>query len=106
MYRLVLESLLGVSLHANRLRFAPSLPANWDGYSLRYRFRETTYAIAVRQVESADGAAASPVSVIVDGVAQAGDGVLLVDDRQEHRVDVHVVRASAIAREPAAGPGG
>jgi len=106
MYRLVLESLLGVSLHADRLRFAPCLPAHWDGYSLRYRFRETTYAIAVRQVESADGAAASPVGVIVDGVAQAGDGVLLVDDRQEHRVDVHVVRASAIAREPAAGPGG
>jgi cellobiose phosphorylase len=106
MYRLVLESLLGVSLHANRLRFAPCLPAHWDGYSLRYRFRETTYAIAVRQVESADGATASPVGVIVDGVVQAGDGVLLVDDRQEHRVDVHVVRASAIAREPAAGPGG
>jgi cellobiose phosphorylase len=41
MYRLVVESLLGLRLEAERLRFAPCLPSHWNGFTLRYRYRET-----------------------------------------------------------------
>src|SRR5437764_8733658 len=51
MYRLVVESLLGVQLEVDRLRFAPCLPLEWHQFSLRYRYHETYYHILVRRSE-------------------------------------------------------
>ena len=60
MYRLVVESLLGLNLEADRLRLAPCLPPEWNGFSVRYRYRETLYHIVVSRSESAgDGASGS-----------------------------------------------
>ena len=86
MYRLVLESVLGLKLEADRLRLAPCLPPEWSEFALHYRYRETYYHIAVRRSDEELDA----VSVIVDGIAQEGNFVVLADDRQEHRVDVRV----------------
>jgi cellobiose phosphorylase len=96
MYRLIVESLLGLSLADNRLRFTPCLPAQWTAFTMRYRYHATDYDIAVRQtVAGADagagaGAGASTTSVTVDGVAQPDASVHLVDDRAAHRVVVEV----------------
>ncbi len=49
MYRLIVESLLGVTLETDRLRVTPCLPADWTGFSMRYRYRGTQYDIVVRQ---------------------------------------------------------
>jgi cellobiose phosphorylase len=87
MYRLIVESLLGLSLADNRLRFTPCLPADWTAFSIRYRYHGTDYDIAVRQ---SGGAAASQITVTVDGVAQPDASVPLVDDRATHRVVVDV----------------
>ncbi|HEX2649366.1 MAG TPA: glucoamylase family protein [Burkholderiales bacterium] len=84
MYRLVVESLLGLRLTAGRLHFAPCLPAGWPGFELRYRYRETVYRITVRQNTDAG------VTVSVDGIVQADAVVPLVDDRQEHQISVSV----------------
>jgi cellobiose phosphorylase len=90
MYRLVVESLLGLRREGDRLRFAPCLPPHWSTFALRYRYLETIYCIAVERRPAADGRPPAGVRVAVDGVLQNADGVLLVDDRQEHRVEVHV----------------
>ena len=42
MYRLVVESLLGLNLEVDRLRFAPCLPPEWNELALHYRYRETS----------------------------------------------------------------
>nr|WP_171096562.1 glycoside hydrolase family 94 protein [Usitatibacter rugosus] len=89
MYRLLLESLLGLAREKDRLRFAPCLPAQWSGFELRYAFGTTTYDIEVRQVLAAPGEAGG-VSVVLDGAAQQGDFVPLVDDQQEHRAVITV----------------
>ncbi|MBI5017592.1 MAG: cyclic beta 1-2 glucan synthetase [Deltaproteobacteria bacterium] len=83
-YRLVLESLLGVRLEADRLVFAPCVPASWDGFTVHYRYRETVYHISVRQIDTP-----SP-RVTLDGVEQPGPAIPLVDDRREHWVEVTV----------------
>jgi hypothetical protein len=45
--------------------------------------------------------------VLVDGVAQDGDFMLLAEDQQEHRVDVHVAELIVYASVPTApGHGG
>jgi cyclic beta-1,2-glucan glucanotransferase len=90
MYRLVLESLLGLKLEVDRLRFAPCLPPEWTRFALRYRYRETYYDIAVRRTDMEGDEELDAVTVTVDGVAQEGDFVCLADDRQEHRVDVRI----------------
>jgi cellobiose phosphorylase len=96
MYRLVVESLLGIKLEVNRLRFAPCLPAEWNQFTLRYRYRETYYRIAVRRTEVQDNEEIDTPSVTVDGVAQEGDFVLLADDRHEHHVEVRVTSRSSV----------
>jgi len=86
MYRLITESLLGLRVTAERMRFPPCLPADWQEFRLRYRFRQTTYRISVRQFAGAG--AGADVSVSVDGVLQPEPEIQLRDDRQEHQVEV------------------
>jgi cellobiose phosphorylase len=86
MYRLIVESLLGLRLEVDKLRVAPCLPADWKGFTLHYRYRETVYHISVLQTRAENG----EMSVTVDGVERHDEVIPLVDDRQEHTVEVHV----------------
>jgi cellobiose phosphorylase len=89
MYRLIVESLLGLKVDAERLRFAPCLPADWETFKLHYRYRETVYHISVFQMHVAD----DEIHVTMDGVEQQDDFIPLVDDRKEHAVVVRIHRA-------------
>jgi len=91
MYRLIVESLLGLRLEAGRLRFAPCLPADWKGFTVHYRYRETVYHVAVLQAVRGDGG----MGVTLDGVEQDDKAIPLVDDRQEHSVAVSVSTAGS-----------
>ncbi|PYS03493.1 MAG: cyclic beta 1-2 glucan synthetase [Acidobacteria bacterium] len=84
MYRLIMESLLGLRLEVDKLYFAPHFPSTWDSFVVHYRCRETVYHIMVRCARHGQTA----TSVTLDGVMQHGTFVALVDDRTEHRVEV------------------
>ncbi|MGC9195439.1 MAG: GH36-type glycosyl hydrolase domain-containing protein [Syntrophobacteraceae bacterium] len=84
LYRLIVESLLGLELKGDTLRFTPCLPADWKEYKIHYRYRETVYHIAVGQPHAGSG----EMNVTVDGVKQQNKIVLLVDDHREHTVEV------------------
>jgi cellobiose phosphorylase len=86
MYRLILESLLGVKLEAGKLRVAPCIPGDWQQYKVHYRFGEAVYHIAVSQTHGGN----SGLSVTVDGVEQSDLAVTLIDDHREHEVDIRV----------------
>jgi cyclic beta-1,2-glucan synthetase len=88
MYRLVVESLLGLRLEKDKLALNPCLPADWDGFILHYRFHETTYHINVRQKQESEK---ESMTITMDGVLQQEKTIDLVDDGQEHTVDVEVV---------------
>jgi cellobiose phosphorylase len=96
LYRLMLETLLGLRLEEGTLKFKPCLPADWKEYEIHYRYRETTYHISVvqrtdgKRDEEQDAEAAIDPVVTVDGVPQAASVVTLVDDRREHYVEVRV----------------
>ena len=96
MYRLVVESLLGLTREGDRLRIEPRLPAEWNEYAMRYRYGATYYHIAVRRIAADGERERDATTVSVDGVAQDGNYVRLADDRREHRVEVSVaLRCSA-----------
>jgi cellobiose phosphorylase len=84
MYRLILESLLGLRREGNALRVAPCLPADWTRLTVHYRYGETVYHIAILPTAAGDG----EPRVTVDGIEQDGSAISLVDDRQEHSVEV------------------
>jgi cellobiose phosphorylase len=83
LYRLMVESLLGLGLEVDKLRLAPCLPASWQTYMVHYRHRETVYHIRVTR--SATGSA---MTVSLDGIGQSPPVIPLSDDRREHAVEV------------------
>jgi cellobiose phosphorylase len=90
MYRLIVESLLGLTRESDRLCFTPCLPADWTAFNIRYRYGETVYEIALRQVLAGGDERIDATRVTVDGVAQPDRSVHLVDDRTTHQVSVEV----------------
>ena len=97
MYRLIVESLLGLTRVTGsdgaRLVIEPCLPAAWPGCTVHYRHHETLYEIEVEQVAGAEGALLE-----VDGVAQASTALALADDRRLHRVRLRLPVAAS--RQP------
>ncbi len=85
MYRLAVETLLGLEWHNDHLTLTPRLPASgWELYRLRYRYRETTYHIEVRKSDPPSGG----MSTRVDGIDQPDHRIPLTDDRRDHHVEV------------------
>jgi cellobiose phosphorylase len=92
MYRLIVESLLGLRLDVDRLSIAPCLPAHWDALKIHYRYHETVYHIHIEQTRAGDDAMRGETRVTVDGVEQDAQTIPLVDDRRDHGVGVSLHR--------------
>ena len=98
MYRLTVETLLGLHLEVDHLRLAPCIPAHWESYKIHYRFRETFYHITVKRVGekpeqvirlTMDGTEIDGVRVDATGRSQGW--IHLVDDRRDHYVEVDLI---------------
>jgi cellobiose phosphorylase len=85
MYRLIIESVIGLDLQVNKLHFKPCLPENWERFKVHYRYRETVYHLAFEQLQPG-----KEICVTVDGVEQPDRAVTLVDDRVVHFVAVKI----------------
>jgi cellobiose phosphorylase len=89
MYRLLVESLLGLEREGERLRVSPCLPPQWREFVVRYRHGGSTYEITVRQALNDGEPASGAACVTLDGVEQCDGWIPLVDDGLEHRAIVH-----------------
>jgi cyclic beta-1,2-glucan synthetase len=87
MYRLIVETLLGLRLEADHLRLNPRLPRAWESLKLHYRHRDTFYHITVKRVGAE---VTQSVCTIVDGKERPDATIHLVDDHQEHAVEIKV----------------
>ncbi|MDB4980862.1 MAG: cyclic beta 1-2 glucan synthetase, partial [Myxococcales bacterium] len=88
MYRLVIESLLGLRLETDRLVIEPLIPSAWDGCVVHYRHHQTTYHLHIRNRRG--GGPVTATRVVCDGDEQPGNVVFLQNDGKDHRVDVEV----------------
>ncbi len=82
LYRLLVEDLLGFRLEVDVLTFAPLLPADWPGFKLTYRYRNTFYHVEIRRTAPAAGTVRR---VAVDGADQPDRAIPLVDDGRERQ---------------------
>ena len=92
MYRLMLESLLGLKRQGDILSFSPCIPQDWTKYSMRYRFGSSTYMIGFNQTLHADTGKSEVMTVSLDGVTQADNRIDMVDDFRGHKVEVSISR--------------
>ncbi len=84
-YRVWLEEVLGFQRRGDALTINPVIPKDWAGFHLRYRYRNTTYRIAV---ENPDHCSRGVTLVELDGVAIADKIVTLHDDGVPHEIRV------------------
>jgi len=86
MYRLLIETLLGIERTSDQLRIVPRIPASWNGFALRYRYGRSLYRIQITVGDTS--------RVVVDGLEQLDGVIPLRDDGLEHQVQVDIVRAA------------
>lgn len=86
MYRLILESFLGLRLEIDKLHFTPCLPKDWSELKVHYRYRETFYHITIQQISDPN----SSIKALVDGLELDNPIIQLVDDHKEHLVKISV----------------
>jgi cellobiose phosphorylase len=87
MYRLIIESLLGIRLEVDKLFIEPCIPADWKKLSIKYRFRETYYLISI--IQKHEGA--KSVQISLDGKTQSNSSIHLTDDQKEHIAEVFII---------------
>ncbi|MEO7412580.1 MAG: glucoamylase family protein [Opitutaceae bacterium] len=87
MYRLLVETLLGVNREGDQLRLEPRMPQAWTSYKIHYRYVQTVYHITIIRL-AADGPANPGLSL--DGKEIPGPTLPLRDDRQEHRAELRL----------------
>ena len=71
-YKTGIENILGLHKEGNSLTLTPHVPSEWNGFTIRYRFGNSTYVIRYEASNNKNA------PVIID----------LVDDGQEHQVNV------------------
>ena len=70
MYRLLIETLLGLNLEGDQLRLTPRLPKTWTTFKIHYRYRQTHYHLTItRLAEGSPGAG----QLSLDGQDLAGE---------------------------------
>jgi cyclic beta-1,2-glucan synthetase len=87
MYRLLVETLLGVNMEGDQLRLAPRPPKTWASYKIHYRYRKTVYHITITRIATESDELGS---LTLDGQKISGDKLPLCDDGQEHAVEIKV----------------
>ncbi|MFO7576034.1 MAG: glucoamylase family protein [Bacteroidales bacterium] len=88
MYRLIVESLLGLRLESDKLYIEPCIPSDWNTYKIHYRYRETMYHIMLSQLHEDF----SKKIIIVDGIECKDKFIHMVDDRRDHLAEVKIYR--------------
>jgi cellobiose phosphorylase len=83
MYQLLAESFFGLSRTGNRLTIKPCIPDSWNSFKIKYIFIDTEYHLYFDR-----NAASDKLSILMDGVSQHSDNVLLLNDQTVHELKI------------------
>ena len=87
LYRVGLEDILGFSIEENKILLDPCIPRDWSGFKIKYRYKNTSYEI---EVKNPDGVCKGISSIYMDGERVDNGYVELVDDGADHLITVEM----------------
>jgi len=90
MYRLITESLLGLTIEGATARVLPCIPDDWKEFKMHYRYLDTIYQINVSRISTNTMEGNNSERVIVDGQEQNDSLIHLADDHVEHNVEIWI----------------
>jgi cellobiose phosphorylase len=90
MYRLLIESLLGIRVEVNKLYIEPTADTSLKNFTIHYRFRESVYHISVLLNDDST----SQTRTVVDGIVSEEKGITLLDDSNEHFAEIFISNES------------
>jgi cyclic beta-1,2-glucan synthetase len=85
MYRLGVETILGLRKEGDSIFFDPCIPSNWDGYSITYQHGESIYQI---NLENPHRVSRGVTQVFLDGEELADGRIPLLADGKKRQVRV------------------
>lgn len=85
MYKAGIENILGLRKEGNILKIQPCIPAEWDEYSIRYKYKQTIYNIEIKNPNHKN---MDVEEIYVDGSKTDEKYVRLIDDNDIHNVKV------------------
>jgi cyclic beta-1,2-glucan synthetase len=87
MYRVGIESILGLRRHASTFEVDPCVPASWPDYAIVWRLGQTRYEISVSNPE---GRCRGVAEARLDGAQVDPHAIPLVNDGATHQVQVRL----------------
>jgi cyclic beta-1,2-glucan synthetase len=95
-YRLVVEQLLGLKWSAEGLQLTPCVPADWPGFQVRLRHRDTTYTITVERP-----AALQPgnIELVVNDETLTDADISWANDGRHHAITLRPRQKEAAKRK-------
>lgn len=84
-YRIWLEEVLGFTLRGETLSFNCCIPKEWDQFKLQYRYKTSSYNITVKNPHHLSRGVSS---ITLDGTLLPSPLIHLIDDGQNHIVDI------------------
>ena len=85
MYQLLAESFFGLKRTGNRLTVKPCIPDAWSQWEIHYCFAQTNYHLKFQKKDSL-----TQIKIVMDGMEQESDDLLLVNDLLNHIVDIYI----------------
>lgn len=87
MYVVGLEDIIGFSIEGNKLYINPCIPKGWHGFTIRYKYKDTTYHIEVNNENRVNKGVKS---IFVDNAEINEKYIPLIDDGKDHHVLVNM----------------
>jgi cyclic beta-1,2-glucan synthetase len=83
MYRLIIESFIGLQKEGNRLKFVPCVPKDWESFKVQYRYKKTSYQIVYTQKSGV-----GEMIITLDAKEEMSGIVTLIDDGLDHEIGI------------------
>ena len=84
----MLQDFLGIDLRKDRLSIHPVVPNHFQRYQIEYLFGTPLYEIEITKKSTPSSGA--DLVVTLDCERAPADDILLVDDGNVHRIEVHI----------------
>jgi cellobiose phosphorylase len=85
MYQFILNSMIGLELLVDKLKFNPCFPLDWPSVTIEYRYKNSTYKITIYQEQDTKESWCK-----VDDLRSEGDTIPLIDDGKVHMVEARI----------------